>query len=464
MSEQVEMAGCGCAACMAAASNGDNAEVSAAGTVVYDYTAILAYYEADNFRWNGLTDVGTSVVITYSFTEAEDLPLLEDYDPYGATAYWSYTETQRQNFRDAMADFEAAAGIKFVEVEGTGMVNAFGADVSGVGGWANYANSSTYNTGQGYFVNAYTNMAPGDYGYQVILHEMGHALGLSHTHEGDYILDGALDTQANSVMTYNIEYPYATELGGYDIQALQDIYGDGSAMDGWSVSLDAQDRVLIRGTARSEVFVSTDQTTVIVTKAGDDTVYGREWSEIVLGQNGNDTMWGFDGNDTLRGGNDDDVMYGDSDSDFSGDDDVILGNAGNDMIYGGGGDDRLIGGTGDDWIQGGYGNDRLLGQDGADTIISSEGADVMAGGDGADVFVFDWSDLGDKDTVLDFDVGVDLLDFSVYGTEVGLTYNHLTFTDVGGLHTQITVNGWSLDLNLRFVTTGELDASDFLFA
>lgn len=464
MTDTIEISGCGCAACMAAASNGGDTSVAAAGTVVYDYTALLAYQESSNYRWNGMTDLGTSVVVTYSFTETADLPLLADYDPYGATAYWSYTETQRQHFRDAMAEFEAISGVTFLEVEGTAMVNAFGADVAGVGGWANYANSSDGNTGQGYFVNAYQNMAPGDYGYQVILHEMGHALGLAHPHTGTFILDGALDTQTNSVMTYNIDYPYTTELGVFDIQALQHVYGDGSATDGWIINVNALGRVAIRTTDLSEVIVSTDQTTVIVAKGGDDLIIGREWAEIAMGQDGNDTIWGYGGIDSLRGGLGDDLIYGDSDSDFSGDDDVLLGHAGNDTMYGGGGNDRLIGGGHSDWLQGGYGDDRLVGQSGNDTMIGGEGADIMIGGAGADVFVFDWYDLGTSDRIVDFEVGVDKLDFSVYGVESGLQYVHLDIDAYNGVDTMISVSGWNLSLHLRNVTPDELSASDFLFA
>ena len=42
--------------------------------IVSDYTAVLAYLDNDVLRWNGMTAVGTPVIVTYSFVETADLP------------------------------------------------------------------------------------------------------------------------------------------------------------------------------------------------------------------------------------------------------------------------------------------------------------------------------------------------------------------------------------------------------
>ena len=65
---------------------------------------------------------------------------------------------------------------------------------------------------------------PGSYWYETLLHELGHALGLVHPHEG-ISLSNSLDKTSVTLMSYNSEggpYSYFQPL---DIQALHFIYG-----------------------------------------------------------------------------------------------------------------------------------------------------------------------------------------------------------------------------------------------
>ena len=73
---------------------------------------------------------------------------------------------------------------------------------------------------------------------------------------------------------------------------------------------------------------------------------------------------------------------------------VLTGTAGTDVLIGGVGGDRLNGGRGDDILRDGG------------------GADVMAGGAGADIFVLAPDD--GRDTILDFEVGIDRIDLSAW--------------------------------------------------
>ena len=67
-------------------------------------------------------------------------------------------------------------------------------------------------------------------------------------------------------------------------------------------------------------------------------------------------------------------------------------------------DDILRGDDGDNVLKGGEGDDELNGRDGNDTLT---------GGLGADTFVFvNREDDADLDVVTDFELGIDLLDFS----------------------------------------------------
>jgi len=74
--------------------------------------------------------------------------------------------------------------------------------------------------------------------------------------------------------------------------------------------------------------------------------------------------------------------------------------------------DTLVGGTGGDIVIGGIGNDRLTGGQGDDIIRDGGGIDVMTGGAGADIFVL--ASDGDRDTIMDFEVGVDHIDLSAW--------------------------------------------------
>jgi Ca2+-binding RTX toxin-like protein len=152
---------------------------------------------------------------------------------------------------------------------------------------------------------------------------------------------------------------------------------------------------------------------------------------------------------------------------------------GNDLLSGNARDNRLLGMRGDDWLVGGGGRDRLDGGAGLDTadysgsraavsidlqsgrgsggdargdrlsgieaLVGSRfgdqlvgnafenrldgrgGNDVLAGGAGADTFAFSTPGFG-HDTVLDFEDGVDRLDFSALHLEasvIGITASAL---------------------------------------
>jgi Ca2+-binding RTX toxin-like protein len=162
------------------------------------------------------------------------------------------------------------------------------------------------------------------------------------------------------------------------------------------------------------------------------------------------TISGTSGDDTLNGG----VA-----------DEFIFGLAGNDTIDGGGGDDTLDGGIGADVLFGGSGADHLLGGEGIDILVGSDGADVLNGGSGgdqllggagADTFVF--SGVAGNDIVLDWEDGIDRLDFSEHSTVSRI--DHLMITQ-SGVDTKISFDGGSV--LLTNVTATDIDTSDLIF-
>lgn len=173
-------------------------------------------------------------------------------------------------------------------------------------------------------------------------------------------------------------------------------------------------------------------------QSGDDMLRGGDGNDILKGGGGTDSLYGEAGNDILRGGDGFDFLDGgDGNDKLYGDAgiDNITGGAGNDKLFGGDdadllsgsfGRDRLDGGEGMDRLSGGDDNDRLFGGDGDDTLTGGGGNDVLRGDAGADTFSFMYATEsylqgGGRDRIVDFEAGVDRIDFGFRGLVLGDT-------------------------------------------
>jgi matrixin/hemolysin type calcium-binding protein len=135
----------------------------------------------------------------------------------------------------------------------------------------------------------------------VLLHEIGHALGLKHPfHTSPYNkkkLSKADDHSKNTVMSYdNGESEiYPTKLGRLDKLAIKELYGssktDGKHVASWSWN------------KRTETLTQ-------IGKEGADKIHGTGVKDVIQGRGGNDRLFGYDGNDTLNGGVGNDTLQG----------------------------------------------------------------------------------------------------------------------------------------------------------
>ncbi|MCB1368707.1 MAG: type I secretion protein [Rhodobacteraceae bacterium] len=344
--------------------------------VVNDYTAILATNDSTAARWNAPVDLGTAVIVTYSFADGANIPNLADYEPYDNNGYTAFTFAQRANFRDAAAVFQAVTGILFVEVDEGGMIDIFNTSGSSYGGWANYPYTTATYTSDGYLViDNSGNYDEGSYGFLTMLHELGHATGLQHPHTGTITLNPLLDDLSHTVMTYNNTRPYPTTLGSFDLQALAYYYGSPQDMSGWTYSFVA-DVFTIAGGVLGDVIYGVMGQNEISGGRGRDTLIGRDEDDIIRGDGAADMLIGFDGSDTLFGGGGRDMLYG---FDTSGGIDYSA-----DTLHGGGGNDILTASSGADILNGNEGNDTLYGNGGGDTLDGGGGNDTLFGGSGFD--------------------------------------------------------------------------------
>ena len=363
----VGVTGDGAAHDASAQGDGRLASPSGARRTVDDYTALLTDHD-----WNGSGVTGQGAFVTYSFDVAANQEL--DEGQAFLNSFRPLTAAEREVTRTALSQWADASGLVFLEVaagEGDISLGVYdlgrSADASGAAGYAylpgryivaNDARFDVFDETIGGDIVMDDDLGGLEYFRDVMLHEIGHAIGLKHPFSGDTVLADRLDDSSNTVMSYTSATPGpATRLGPLDVAAARHVYGieDGGHLDGWSWQVGAKRLVQI-GTG------------------GDDAIFGISVRDVIRGWGGDDEIAGFGG------------------------DDVLHGDAGDDRIDGGEGDDVLIGGTGNDVLDGGDGADVLNGLSGDDLLIGGAGDDVYhVDAPGESTFVDGmWSSVGDE--------------------------------------------------------------------
>ena len=377
------------------------------------------------WRWG--SGSGT-VEMTYSFGTSDSVYISGYSEP--TNGFGEFSEHQKVATRSALDYWSDVANITFTEVT----------DSASVAGDLRFAKSSEPSTAWAYLPNSgatggdvwvgpnslFNNMAEGTYGFQTMLHEIGHALGLMHTHQGSTIAASNIDWTGYSVMSYR-SYENAP-LTGYtqnyypttpminDIKAIQYIYGantshnSGDTTYSWTTG----GRVL----------------ETIWDAGGTDTI---DWSNQSLAAKINLTsgVWSELGPSYY--------------SKWPTTEDRTLMIAENTVI------ENAIGGSAADTI---------IGNTAANVLTGGGGSDTLTGGSGNDRFVFA-SGFG-SDTISDFTAGDgsdDTLDFSAYGyTTYAQIQTNISMADVGG-NAVLTLG--SDTITLTGVSVSSLDVDDF---
>ncbi len=285
-------------------------------------------------------------------------------------------------------------------------------------------------------------LAPGGKAFWLILHEIGHALGLDHpntTTQGTGLFPGVAHGDPDDPGTFGLNHSLMTivsnrltlsassaigQVSGpmaFDIAALQEMYGAVPAETGNNTyKLGANHWRCIWDTGGTDTFVfENGRDAIIDLRAATLRVEpgGGGWLSYAEGINGGFTIANNVTIENARGGSGDDIITGNSA------DNLLDGQKGDDRLTAGDGEDRLYGYSGNDVLRCGSGNDFAAGGSGNDRLEGAIGADILVGGAGADTIYLgldgdrDVVAAGQGDRIYQFDSGEDKIDLTAFDAD-----------------------------------------------
>ena len=384
----------------------------------------------DGILWGGNHwSVGSDRVIEYSFWGAGS-ESFDDYAGNSCTNAYDWLDSGIAAVEAALQTWSNVANIEFVRVtdnDPDATLGFYSVDMNqlgdGVLGMCGPPDPQVSCAGIAYLPRDWDGwqygLHPGGGGFETIIHELGHGLGLAHPHDnggGSPMYPGVttheptgnfgLNQGVWTTMSYNaglvsnqlnLDSPYGLQATpmAFDVAAIQYLYGANTNFQtgdnvyelpsnntlgtGYSCIWDAdgEDTIAASGTI-DNVKIDLRSAPLTGENAGGyissvDGIYGGftiaygVTIENAVGSMGNDTLFGNYANNNLDGsmGND-----------------ALLGMGGNDTLTGGFGNDTLLGMGGNDILAGGSGDDRLDGY-----AVSGSEYDLLVGGFGYDTFI-----------------------------------------------------------------------------
>lgn len=399
-----------------------------------EYEDVLTSYTT----WDGLMPINEAGKLEISYSFMQRFPVYGssgeavDGNPADLKHFEIFNNRQRANARLAFRGVEEFVNVQFVEVADSS-INVFGGN-GGIIRMGEYGNDAATSPSAYASYPAFSDFAgdmwfnrlmflggpfgpdldfeQGTWGYKVFIHELGHAMGLKHPHDGTPRLPPQTDVNDFSVMSYqqalNGGEPTTYQL--YDINELQDLYGANSTTrlgnDGYSIY----------------------------------NSWGGNFSVV-------ETIWDAGGNDTLsavgaptpsvvdlRSGQQSSIGFLPNNITIAFDADIenALGSQYNDRLYGNGLDNMIQGRVGDDYLFGNAGNDYLIGGPGNDT--------------------FEWG-VGDDNDIINEQglAGRDTIRFTDFPTVDKLEDDFRFRLQGGDLYVDLHIDGGPIDNSIRVI-------------
>jgi serralysin len=330
-------------------------------------------------KWGGVPGKGVSLTTSFSTLESEfaytsvETRAVDTFNANQIDAAWlamsAWAEVADLRFEALPDNADGAGDIRWSQSTNTSVYTAFAYFPSGAGAGGDIWFGPWYDD--------YKNPVPGGYGYHTFLHELGHALGLGHPHQGSVPALVEEDQLKYSVMSYR---DYAGDaLDGYetayypttpmlnDILAIQWLYGanvhaqDGDNVYAWDVDKPVYETIWDTGGV--DLIDASSQSRAVMINLNEGA-----WSEIGA------PFWNGAAlvRDCLA------IAYGSRIENATGSeyDDRLFGNHLGNVLIGNGGDDWLDGMEGADTLIGGIGNDTYVVDSRRDTVVESDPTSV----------------------------------------------------------------------------------------